>query len=189
MIAAMEPPAITRYRRPFLAPLWLIPAALLVLAVCGWAIYQGATTTVVLLVQPTDKEPGTIEDPPVSPEGEERAERLARMFAAAAGPGQLDAIYESDERRAQQTVAPLAERLHQTPVVFSAADARSAAAQAVREHPGATVLVVVSGARVAEMVEELTGVTPAALPPGGSDVMYVVSVPRIGHAHLVRIRY
>jgi broad specificity phosphatase PhoE len=185
----MEPPAITRYRRPFLAPLGVIPVALLVLAAVGWLIYQGANTTAVLLVQPADKEPGTIADPPVSPEGEERADRLAQMFATPAGPGQVDVIYESDERRAQQTAAPLAERLHQSPVVFVAGDAGSAAARAVRDHSGGTILMVASGTHIAEIVEALTGSRPSDPPSADSDVLYVISVPRIGHAHLVRIRY
>jgi phosphohistidine phosphatase SixA len=185
----MEPPAISRYRRPFLAPLGVIPVGLLVLAAVGWLIYQGATTTAVLLVQPADKEPGTIADPPVSQEGEERAERLAQMFSTPAGPGQVDVIYESDERRAQQTAAPLAERLHRVPIVFVAGDAATAAARAVRDHSGDTVLMVASGSHVADMVEALTGERPSGLPSGDSDVMYVISVPRIGHAHLVRIRY
>jgi phosphohistidine phosphatase SixA len=185
----MDPPAISRYRRPFLAPLGVIPVALLVLAAIGWLIYQGATTTAVLLVQPADKEPGTIADPPVSPEGEERAERLAQMFTTPAGPGQVDVIYESDERRAQQTAAPLAERLHQNPLVFPGSDAGSAAARAVRDHSGETVLMVASSSHVADMVEALTGQRPRTPPSGDADVLYVVSVPRIGHAHLVRIRY
>ena len=73
----------------------------------------------MFLVGPVEKDPGTIDDPPISPEGEARAQRLAQMFGGG-GSGRIDAIYVSDDRRAQQTAAPLAERLHLTPVVFSA---------------------------------------------------------------------
>ena len=139
----------------------------------------------MLLVHPAEKDPGTIEDPPVSPEGEARAQRLAQMFGDPTGG--VDAIYESDERRAQQTVAPLAERLHRAPTVFKADEARAAAARILRQHPGGTVLVVASGAALPQMIQELTG-TDRALPDDAS-VLYVVSVPSVGRAHLARLRF
>jgi len=182
----MEAPGITRHRRPFLAPLWVTLLAALVVAAIAWAFYHDATTTVVLLVRAADKEPGTIEDPPMSQEGEARAQRLALMFGD--GAGGLVAVYESDERRAQQTVAPLAERLHLAPVVFKGAEAGPTAARILREHPGATVLVVASAAALPAMISELAGVAvPAASDP--ANVLYVVSVPSIGRAQLTRLRF
>src|SRR5271170_4318958 len=111
----MEAPALTRRRRPFLAPVWLTLLAALVIAALGLSFYRDAGTTVVLLVRPTEKYPGTIADPPISAEGEERAQHLAHMFGNAADGVGLDAIYVSEDRRAQQTAAPLAERLHLSP--------------------------------------------------------------------------
>jgi len=121
----MEPPGITRHRRPFLAPLYLGLLAAAVLFALGWAFYSTATTTVVFLVSPVAKAPGAIDDPPVSPEGEARAERLAHMFGEDRGAGRLDGIYESEDRRAEQTAAPLIERMHRSPVVFRAAESAS----------------------------------------------------------------
>ena len=153
----------------------------------AWIVHSSATTTVVFLVPAAQKEPGTIEDPPVSPEGEARAQRLAHMFGEVRGPGSLDAIYESNERRAQQTAAPLVERLQRPPVVFNATEARAAAAQALHEHSGGTVLMIASGAALAQMLGELTGsVQPA--PTLDPDVIYVVSIPSIGRTHLTRFR-
>ena len=183
----MDPPAITRHRRPFLAPLWLTLLAVLVIGGVAVTFYRSATTTVVLLVRPVEKEPGTIDDPPLAPEGEQRAQRLAQMFGDANASGRLDAIYVSDDRRAQQTAAPLAERLHREPLVFSGRDARAVAARVVREHTGGSVLVIGSGATLAQMIRELNGVDIAAA-QGESDILYVVSVPSFGRGHLVRIR-
>ena len=76
----VEPPAITRQRRPFLLPVWLTMLAGLVVIGAGLAIYRSATTTLVVLVRPVERELGTIDDPPLSPEGEQRAQRLARML-------------------------------------------------------------------------------------------------------------
>jgi broad specificity phosphatase PhoE len=185
----MEPPGITRHRRPFLAPLWLTLLAALAIGALAGAFYHGATTTMVFLVRPQEKDPGAINDPPMSPEGEERAQRLAHMFGDTAGVGRLDAVYESDDRRAQQTGAPLLERLHRAPVVFRAADARAAAGRALREHSGGTVLMIASGPALAQIVHELVGID---LPPAAQDdpdAIGVASVPSFGRAHLARFRF
>jgi len=185
----MEPPGITRHRRPFLAPLYLSLLAAAVFFALGWAFYNTATTTVVFLVRPVAKNPGTIDDPPISPEGEARAARLAHMFGEdPRGPGRLDGIYESEDRRAQQTAAPLVERMQRSPVVFRAADARATAARAVREHAGGTILIIASGAALPQMVQELAGTRLADFAADDTDVVYVVSVPTIGRAHLTRFR-
>jgi broad specificity phosphatase PhoE len=184
----MDPPAITRHRRPFLAPLWLTLLAVVVIGGLAVTFYRSATTTVVLLVRSVEKEPGSIDDPPLSAEGEQRAQRLAHMFGDPNAGGRLDAIYVSDDRRAQQTAAPLVERLHRAPLVFSARDARAAAARMLREHAGGTLLVIGSGVTLPQMIRELTDVDTAAAAPGESAVLYVVSVPSFGRAHLVRIR-
>src|SRR5476651_1595762 len=130
----MEAPAITRRRRPFLAPIWL-PALAAVIALALVALaFRSVTTTTVVLVRHAEKALGTIEDPPLSPEGEQRSERLAQMFGDSAGAGRLDAIYVTNTRRTQQTAAPLAARLHVVPVVLSGVDAVGTAARLLREH-------------------------------------------------------
>ncbi len=182
----MEPPGITRHRRPFLAPLWVTLLAALAVAGVAWAFYRDASTTVVILVHPAEKTPGTIDDPPLSPEGEERAQRLAQMFAGPA-VGTIDAIYTSDDRRAQQTAAPLAERLHRVPAVLSAAEGRAAAARALHEHAGGTVLMIVSGPALLQVLSELAGGAPAGA-PDDPNLAYFISVPSVGHAHVVRLR-
>lgn len=183
----MEPPGITRHRRPFLAPLWVMLLAAVAVGGIAWALYRGASTTVVILVRPVEKTPGTIDDPPVSPEGEQRAERLAHMFSGPAVAGTIDALYASDDRGSQQTAAPLAERLHRAPALFPAAQARAAAARALREHAGGTVLMIVSDPALLQVLAQLTGDPPPAAQED-PDLVYVVSVPSVGHAHLVRFR-
>src|SRR2546430_15483593 len=41
----------------------------------------------ILLVRPVEKQPGSIDDPPLAPEGEQRAQRLAQMFGDASAKG------------------------------------------------------------------------------------------------------
>lgn len=81
----------------------------------------GATD--LLLVRHGESMPGRVDqpfperdghaDPPLSPEGEEQAVRLAERLASAA----VDAIYVTPLQRTAQTAAPLAAKLGLTPVV------------------------------------------------------------------------
>jgi phosphohistidine phosphatase SixA len=184
----MEAPAITRYRRPFFAPLWMgLLAAAIVIAALGFGVYRSAGTTVVMLMRSADKDPGTIADPPLSSEGEERAQRLAHLFGDGGAAAGLDAIYVSEDRRAQQTAAPLAQRLHRVPVTFDATGVRATAARLLHDHTGEAVLVIADGASFAQLLRALGG---EGLPAAQSDpdVIYVVSLPRFGRARLVRLR-
>jgi broad specificity phosphatase PhoE len=185
----MEAPAVTRHRRPFLAPLWLILLAAAALGAIAWGFYLAAGTTVVVLVRSPDTQPGTIADPPISPDGEARAQRLARMFGAGGSAGRLDAIYASDDRRAQQTVAPLAERLHRAPVFFSASDIRALPARLLHEHGGETLLVVGGGNTVAQLVQMLAGADTVGAVATDPDALYLVSIPSFGHAQVLRINF
>jgi broad specificity phosphatase PhoE len=185
----MEAPAITRHRRPFLAPIWL-PALAAVLAVAlAIYAYRGVTTTTVVLVRHAEKALGTIDDPPLSPEGEQRSERLALMFGDGTGAGHLDAIYVTNTRRTQQTAAPLAARVHLQPVVLAATDAAGTAAQMLKEHRGGTVLLVGHSDALPELVRELSGKLIEPIPEDDYGEFYVVSVPRFGRASLVRLKY
>ena len=55
----------------------------------------------------TEKADGTPADPPLCPEGHDQAERMAAWLAEA----EIDALYASPMRRAQETAAPLSKRL------------------------------------------------------------------------------
>lgn len=189
MIAAMEPPGITRHRRPFLAPLWLTLLALLIAAGIVYTVYRGAASTVVVLASSGEKDPATIDDPPISAEGERRAQRLAQMLAAGGGPGQLDALYVSSERRAQQTAAPVAELLHLTPTVYEAREAPAVAAGLLRSHEGGAVLVIGGAAALQQFLRQLAGSGSAGQASADPDLLYIVSVPSFGRPRVLRLRY
>jgi phosphohistidine phosphatase SixA len=183
----MEAPAVTRRRQPFLAPLWLILLAGVTVGTIGWSSYRAAGTTVVVLMRSPDKQPGTISDPPISADGEARAQRLAQMFGEGGRDGRLDAIYVTDDRRAQQTVAPLAERLHLEPAVFGSSDIGAAGARLLRDHGGGAVLVVGGGSSVERMVQVLVGADAARTAATDPQALYFLSIPSLGHAQLLRI--
>jgi len=188
MIVPMEPPGITRHRRPFLAPLWVTFLALLIAAAIAYTVYRGAAITVVVLASAGEKDPGTIDDPPISAEGERRAQRLAQMFAPGGGPGRLDALYVSGERRAQQTAAPLEELLHLVPTMYDAREA-PAAASVLHAHEGGTVLVIGGAAALQQLLRQLAGAGSVAEVPADPDLLYIVSVPSFGRPHVLRLKY
>jgi broad specificity phosphatase PhoE len=189
----MEAPAIiTRHRRPFLLPVWLTFAAifaLFVVLVVAFFVYRSATTTVVVLARHAEPEIGSIQDPPLSAEGEQRAQKLAQMFGRDKGVGHRDASYVSDARRTQQTAAPLAERLGKKVVVIPSADTRGTVSRIMREHSGGTVLIVGHSNTVPSLINELSGVEVARIADDEYDTLYVVSIPTFGHASVLRMEY
>jgi phosphohistidine phosphatase SixA len=183
----MEPPAITRHRRPFLAPLWISLLAAVVLAVLAFSFYHSAAgTTLVVLVHAGAREPGLISDAPLSPEGEERAQHLAQVLGERTGALGLDQIYVTGDQRAQQTAAPLAARLQRPPKTFTADQVGATAAHLLHEHVGKAVLVVADGAAFNQMLEAL-GLGEFAGSVDEVAVVYLISVPSLGRARVLRL--
>lgn len=180
----MEPPAITRRRRPFLMPVWLILLAALVVLGVGLALWARAANTVVVIVPQANGTLGSIENPPLSAAGGQQAQRLAQRFAGASGPEGLEAIFVSDTRRAEQTVSPLAQMLDLTPIVLAGGDGESMASQIMRQHGGDTVLVVCTRTAIEDLIHALSG---RDIAPSTPRAMYIVTIPRYGPAKVLRM--
>jgi phosphohistidine phosphatase SixA len=185
----MEAPAVTRYRRPFLAPVWLTMLAVVCALGLAFVVYHSASTTVVILVSPAEKEASTIDDPPLSPDGEQRAQMLAQMLGEATGVGRLDAIYVSDARHAQQTIAPLADRLGRRPIVIPGGDVGAIASRLAHGHDGGTVLFVGNASNIPQLVHELSGIEVGPSNDKEHDMLYIVSLPTFSRASVLRLRY
>ncbi len=185
----MQPPVVTRHRRPFLAPFWVMWLLFFLLVAAAFVAYRAATTTTVVLVRHAEKELVTIADPPLSSDGERRAERLAQMFGDVKGAGRLDAIYVSDTKRAQQTAAALASRLGLKPTVMPAADVDAVARQVLRDHRGGRALIVGHSNTVPQIVRKLSGMSVEEIPDDEYDNVYVVTVPSFGRSSVLRLKY
>lgn len=184
----METAAIARRRRgPFLAPIWLSVLLLAIALFVAFEVYQSATTTTIVVVGPAEGIPGSIQDAPLRPEGEQSAERLAQLFSGPTAPGRIAAIYVSAARRTRQTAAPLAARLGIQPIVVPVEDVDGTVARALNDHRGEAVMIVSNAAR--SLVETLSGIKVA--PPSTEDYgnIYIVSVPMLGSTGLVQLRY
>jgi broad specificity phosphatase PhoE len=186
-----ETPSLIRRRRPFLAPLWLLALAGIVFLISAFWYWNSATTTTVVLIRHAEKQVGAISDAPLSPPGEVRAARLAQMFGDASTFGRVQKIYVTDTRRTQQTAAGVAQRLGLTPEIVTAkTDSTELARRVLRENRGGRALVVGHSNTVPEIVAALSD--DQGVPAIGEeefDTLYVVTVPSIGRASVLRLKY
>jgi len=153
--------------------------------------WRSATSTTIVLVRHAEKELGAISDAPLSPEGEQRADRLANMFGDTQQFGRIRKIYVTNTRRTQQTALRLSQRLGiNSEVVDAKTESAELARRVLSENLGSRALVVGHSNTVPEIVKALSG--SDAVPPIGEneyDTMYVVTVPSVGQASVLRIKY
>jgi phosphohistidine phosphatase SixA len=183
-------------RGPFLIPIWLTGIGAIatfgvaVFAVFALWVWFTANSTVVIVIRHAEKEAVSIPDPPLSAAGEARAALLARMFGEARGAGRLDAIYVSSALRNQMTAAPLAARLKIVPIVAPSDDPKALAHRIVRENSGKRVMVIGHINTVPDIVAALSGRSDIAqMDEQEFGTLYIVTVPRIGHANVLRLNY
>jgi broad specificity phosphatase PhoE len=195
-MAATEPtvpesPSLMRRRGPFLAPIWLLVLVAASVVIAGFAYWRSTTTTTIVVIRHAEKQVNSISDAPLSPEGEQRAARLAQMFGDAAPFGRLQKIYVTDTRRTQQTAAALAQRLTLEPEIVAArTGARELARRVLRENRGGRALVIGHSNTVPEIVAALGDAHD--VPSMGEDefdTLYVVTVPSVGRASMLRMKY
>ena len=180
-------------RRPFLTPIWLTALAIAVaLASFIFAVWVWGTTgsTTIFVVRHAEQDLDSCPaDPPLNAAGEARAALLARMLGDGRALGHLDAIYVSPARCNRLTASPLAARLGISATVAPADDPRSLARRVLREHGGGKVLIIGHADTVPQIVAALSD---RKIPDIGAEeygIMYIVAVPRIGSANLLRVNY
>ena len=186
-----ESPSLMRRRRTFLAPIWLLALVALAVLTALFIYWNSTTTTTIVLIRHAEKQVNTISDAPLAPQGELRATRLAQMFGDASRFGRIQKIYVTDTRRTQQTAAALGQRLDLEPeIVEGKSDAADFARRVLRENRGGRALVVGHSNTVPEIVAALAD--QSDVPPIGDeefDTLYVVTVPTIGRASVLRMKY
>lgn len=194
MSATPETPGsstLFRRRSAFLAPLWLLGLAGILIVAAAFAYWHNATTTTIVVVRHAEKQVGAISDAPLSPPGEQRAVRLAQMFGDGVKFGRVKKVYVTDTRRTQQTAADLVQRLGVKPEVVDGKTSPSDLARRVlRENRGGLALIIGHSNTVPEIVDALAHTEK--VPPIGDeefDTMYVVTVPTIGRASILRLKY
>jgi phosphohistidine phosphatase SixA len=192
----MKTAHVNLQRGPFLIPIWLTAiAAVAAFAVCSFAVvtvwvWFTANSTTIVVIRHAEKETVSAPDPPLSEAGQARAALLVRMFGATQGVGRLDAIYTSSALRNRMTAAPLAARLGIVPIVAPSDDPKGLAHRIVRENSGKRVMVIGHTNTVPDIVAALSGQSDIPqIDEREFGTMYIVTVPRIGHANVLRLSY
>lgn len=129
--------------------------------------------TVVLVVRHAEKASATATDPPLSVAGKARA----RVLAHVAGDAGVSAIFVTQFKRTKMTAAPLAAKLHLTPIERNAADTAGLVADIQANHAGKTVLAAGHSNTVNEIVRALTGTAMDEIPDTQFDNLFVVTIP------------
>ena len=173
-------------------PVWLTGIAVFAVftgAVLAMLVWFTANSTTVIVIRHAEKE--SVEpDPALSEAGQARAMLLLRMFGEAQGAGRLDVIYTSPALRNRQTAAPLAARLGITPIVAPADNPKALAHRAVHDNGGKRVMIIGHSNTVPELVAALSGRDDIPkVDEHDFGTMYIVTVPRVGRANVLRLRY
>jgi phosphohistidine phosphatase SixA len=143
---------------------------------------------VVVVVRHAETEAGTDPDPNLSVDGRERAARLTKMLSQARPVRGIDAIFASEFKRTHQTVTPLSETLALPVNVVPSATWSDLPRRIKREHRGEYIIVAGSSNTVPPLVEALSG-EKVTLREEDYEAMFIVFVPQISKAKVVRIRY
>lgn len=176
-------------RRPLLTPIWLSAfVGVAIIAVLA-AFWSSMTTTTVVIVRHAEKELGTIEDPPLSQAGEQRAASLARLLGDREGPGRIAAVFASDTRRSQRTAAPLAERAGLLVTVVPSSDMDALVRRVRGDFRGRNVVIVGHSNTVPELVKRFSGQQVPPLADNEYGTMYVVTIPTLGRPSVLRLSY
>lgn len=166
-----------------------IAALFLALSLAVTALANGAKpmTTVILVrhaEKPTD---GTLTDPPLTEEGQQRARELARVV----GSTGVSAIYTTPYARTRQTAAPTAELLKLTPLEVRAGGTYAAdlAARIVKEHAGETVLVVGHSNTTQQLMQALGIADAPKIEESTYDNLFIVTLAEGSEPRMTALRY
>jgi broad specificity phosphatase PhoE len=141
---------------------WLFSALVLV----AMMLPAAALAAPVYVIRHLERAPG--DDPSLTERGAARAQQLAEVLAGA----QIKAIFATATKRAQETGAPLAQRLGLTVTTYNPRDIDALAA-AVKVAGGA-VLIVGHSNTVADLVARFGGDKPAPLGEQDYGTLFVV---------------
>jgi phosphohistidine phosphatase SixA len=175
-------------RRPFLVPL-LMPLALLLLVI-GAAIWllDARTSTVLILVRHAELEQLEVATPKLSGAGIARALNLQLLLTKAKPERGIDAVYVSQDSPSQQTAAPLAQSMGLAVNVVAAPDWDAVSRFITRNHGGEVVLVVGTRAAMLSVLKH-NGAANFTIDEEDYSSVLVISRSRLSKPTVVRLRY
>ena len=162
-------------------------AAMLSVPASASAGAQARGPITVVVVRHAEKAAAPADDPPLTAEGQGRAQALFQAVRDA----RVGAIITTQLLRTRSTAEPTATALGIRPEVVTAGGATHAqdVAAAVRAHAGTTVLVVGHSNTVPAIIEALGAKRPAAICDSEYDNLFIVTIGADGTAGVVRSSY
>jgi broad specificity phosphatase PhoE len=150
------------------------------------ALPASAQTTVIL-VRHAEKAGAPANDPPLTPAGQKRAQRLAEYLKYA----NVNAVYSTPLARARETAGPLVDglKLKLEETQPTAQYAANTAARIKQNNKGQTVLVVGHSNTTPALIKELTGIDVPAISDPEYDNLYIVTIPVTGKPTVIRAKY
>lgn len=159
-----------------------VRSAFLSLWLAVLAVGLAAQDTTVVLVRHAERQSLFDGDSPLAEAGLHRAQALAPVLAGF----HPAALYTSELRRTQQTLAPTAARLGLTPLVRPKDGSAALAAEILRSQRGRTVIVCWHHDLMKKLVRALGVKGPVPYWSLGTyDRIWIVTIPAEGEARLV----
>ena len=165
------------------AALFAIFGAVVVFAY--FSTFSRPVTTVILVRHAEKKIEPSNPDPDLAPEGVERAQEIARVFADAG----INAIYATQYKRTQQTVKPLADKLALTVNRVDAKETAELVKQIRSRNAGQVVFIAGHNNSVPEIIAAMGGPHLPIIPETEYDNLYILTVYGDGAARLIKMKY
>jgi len=149
-----------------------------------------AAPEVVILVRHAEKQASTMsDDVSLTAAGRRRAEELARDVAAWSAAGaKVTALFASEMKRTQETLAPLAAATHLAVTKVNATDPDALVRQ-ILAVPGGIAVVAGHSNRLPAIIKALGGPAGIAIADSQFDRFFVLTAPGSPQAKLVVFRY
>jgi len=179
-----EAPARTRIRTIVVFSMLFAVFGVVVLF-AYFSTFSRPVTTVILVRHAEKKIEPENPDPDLTPEGVERAQEIARMFADSG----INAIYATQYKRTQQTVKPLADRTGVTVSLLDSKQTDELVSRLQTTHSGQTIFIAGHNNSVPAIVSMLSGETYPLIPESEYDNLYVVTIYRFGKAKVLKLKY
>jgi broad specificity phosphatase PhoE len=150
-----------------------------------FATFSRPLTTVILVRHAEKKIEPVNPDPDLTPEGVERAQLTARMFADAG----INVIYATQYKRTQQTVQPLADRTGVPVTLLNSNQTQELVNQIHTTHRGKTIFIAGHNNTVPAIASALSGEAFPPIPETEYDNLFIVTIYRYGKAKVTKLKY
>ena len=173
--------------RGWLKP-WPFYLSTLILAIALGIVFYlcfFSPVTTVLVIRHAEKGATPANNPPLTTDGQARAQTLVRMI----GEANVRAIYATEFARTQQTVQPLATQLGLSVTQITASDADGLVNNILSNHRGEVVVVAGHSNTVPIIIEKLQGGQIPPIAETEFDKLFIVTVYRLRRAKVVQLRY